>query len=331
VIFFFKNLFQSIISKLIVIELYFRRKYLYFGYFGFADYFIFCLYIYKKKINKTHLCFTSDQYKICKFFFDNKKIKKSLFFIPEWISANPIRILYDIRHSSFFRPFVIKLKEEKKDFFCKNDIQSKNILLNFTANNKKSEKITDFSKKKYICIFVKYYNSNKNSLFPSLRQTSDLNKVYKIINFLISKKINILILGYRNELFVKKIEEYSKINNLFKNIFFFKNLSEDFSVADQIYIVNKSLGYIGSGSGPVAFFHYLKKKVLCFDLFSRPEWEADYFINNKILFYKKILFKNKLTNLNEEIIKKLYTKKNFELFEVSYGVIKKGITKLFNL
>ena len=59
-----------------------------------------------------------------------------------------------------------------------NFIKKKIFKINF------SNEIINFTKKKYICLFIKNFSLTKNNhLFFQVRQTRKLDKIYKLIKF----------------------------------------------------------------------------------------------------------------------------------------------------
>ena len=181
--------------------------------------------------------------------------------------------------------------------------------------------------KKTITLFVKNFSlyglTNKNINYQ-VRQTRNLDKIYKLIKFITKKKFNIIILGTNKDHFIKIIKNKKIINN--KNIFLFKNLSKNYSIADQAYLANYSSGYVGNGSGSCIFFDILKKKLLLIDYVNLKYinlWKS-----NKIFIFKKIYYKK------EKKIKlfDMYTQYNrniCKIIESTYTEIKSNFIKNF--
>ena len=91
----------------------------------------------------------------------------------------------------------------------------------------------------------------------------------------------------------------------YNNIYLFKNLSEEFSIADQAFSAYNSIGYVGSSTGTMGFFGLLDKKVVVVDAVS---YYADKYWSNFTFLYKKILNK-KNEALGVFIWKKYYDPK----------------------
>jgi hypothetical protein len=312
----------------LTIELFFKRNYIYSRFIGFADYFNFFFYLkLKNKLNnKNILCFNNTQLKIVKFFFPKNIVKKVFFTFPERFSWNSVSLLVKISNTFFFKPYIIK---EADDLF-KSSGKTKKTLLSLCNNQKISKSITNFFVKKYICIYVRHYNENVNSQTPSVRQTANLDKIFKIISFLIKKKINILVLGVKSEPFQLRIKSFLR-NEYNNKLFYFSDLTDSYSIEDQLQIANNSLGYIGSATGHVTLFHYLNKKVILFDYIEYTKFQrTKAFLKNKITLYKKIKLKGQLINCHVDNIKKAFDNDkilNFE--EVTFNELKFNVCKLF--
>ena len=124
---------------------------------------------------------------------------------------------------------------------------------------------------------------NKDINFQ-VRQTRDLNKVYKLINYIKNKDIKIIIIVKIRDNFIKIIK-----NNIIDNkkVFLFKDLSRKYSIADQVYLAQKSTGFVGNGYGAMIFFDILKKKTILFDYV----WvkHNNLFHKNRLCLYKKVV------------------------------------------
>ena len=313
----------------LTIELFFKRNQIYSKFIGFGDYFNFFFYLkLKNKLkNKNILCFNKTQLKIVKFFFPKNIVKKVFFTFPEQFSWNSNSLLVKILNSFFFKPYIIK---EADDYF-KSSYKTKKLLLSLCNNQKVTKNITNFFDKKYICIYVRHYNENVNSQTPCIRQTANLNKIFKIISFLIKKKINIVVLGLKSEPFQIRIK--SLFRNKYNNkLFYFSDLTDSYSLEDQLQIVNNSLGCIASPSGHLTLFHYLNKKVILFDYIEYTKFQrTKAFLKNKIVLYKKIKLKGKLINCHIDDIKKEAADNNqiLNFKEVTFNELKFNVCKLF--
>jgi len=238
---------------------------------------------------------------------------------------------------------ILNIKGGKNEYYQKVDLSwhymgNKKIINSIKSKISKkkfSKEIIHFTKKKYICLFIKNFSlKNKNNdLFFQIRQTRNLDKIYKLIKFLNRKKINILILGTERDHFIKLLPE--KIKKL-DNICLFKDLSKNYSIEDQAIVALKSKGYIGSNSGANGFFGLLLKKHLIIDDAIYPthkNWQNFNFLYKRIYNKKtkKIEFLNreKLLNNNQYILN--YKSSDYQIIENSYSQIKNKTLKTFNL
>ena len=326
-------------AKIILLEIILRSKIFpktklfYSGYgasFGFGDHVTFCVNI-KKKINKRGkiFCFSKLQFEVASFFYDKKYIIKSFLALPKFLNESGIGFKY-LYHDKNFKPtnlisahnnkisaYLLYYGTEHQIKFIQNRIEDSNI----------STKLKNVLTKKTITLFVKNFSLNlvKNiNINYQVRQTRNLDKIYKLIKFITKKKFNIIILGTNKDHFIKIIKNKKIINN--KNIFLFKNLSKNYSIADQAYLANYSSGYVGNGSGSCIFFDILKKKLLLIDYVNLKYinlWKS-----NKIFIFKKIYYKK------EKKIKlfDMYTQYNrniCKIIESTYTEIKSNFIKNF--
>ena len=213
----------------------------------FGDYLFFCSRLISKLNKKIKIyCFSKTQYEIASFYFEDRVILKQLILLPKFLSESHFGYAF-LRRYNKFNPTIIFSEYNKKEELSRHYMGNKKIIDFFKKRISKSNISTDilkFSKKKYFCLYVKNFSLKKNNdIFFQVRQTRDLSKIYKIIRFLNKKKINILILGNNNDHFIKLMPKY--IYNL-DHIYFFKNLSRNYSISDQAIIAFKSKGYLGS-------------------------------------------------------------------------------------
>ena len=209
-----------------------------------------------------------------------------------------------------------------------------NYLKKKISKIKFSSKIYIFTKKKYVCLFVKNFSLNKNNhIFYQVRQTRNLNKIYNLIEFLNNKKINILILGTKRDHFIKLIP--NKIKKL-ENIYFFNDLSKNYTVEDQALVAYKSNGFIGSNSGANGFFGLFLKKHLIFDDAKYPthrKWQNFHFIYKKIYNNKtkkfEILDRTKVLNKNKYLKTNKIT--DYKIIENTFLEIKNKTIKFFKI
>ncbi len=288
---------------------------------GFGDYIGFYLKNYPIiKNKKIILVFSNIEKKIVKFFFSENNYIELLFKIPFLFHYDVLH--KKIKYYKYFRPTKTKLympKDSIKKFL--NIKLSKNM-------DMVSQKLLNIKNQKFIIFNIKNYNDNKNDFMGSpSRQTTDFEKVKKIIHFLEEQKIKILIMGYKSERAVKKIYNLKKNNIIKNNIFFFHELSSNFSIIDQIFISKYSIGYLGNASGPTLFPILLKKKLLVFD----SNYDE---VDNRIPKTSLYLLHKKYTSNSDSNIKLLDTNKinNLEIniIENSYEEIINAFKKHFN-
>lgn len=311
------KVFLIFISKILLIEIFFLKKnFTYCKTGGFGDFIFFCLNL-KKNPKKKIYCYSKLQYNIANFFFDKKNIKKSFFTFLPLLEKTNLASDY-LSKSIIFKPekinnFDNSIKPTKQNIkYIKNQIKKEDV----------SEKLKIFCQKKFFVLFIKHYHTNTRKITPSIRQSSNMKKNFQIINFLAKKKINLLILGNSND----KFTNYSKLKyKNTKNIYFFEELSQEFSLNDQAFVALNSDGYIGSASGASILYYLLKKKIIHFDTYFQ---NTDIHAKNIIWLYKKI----KTPNGNKELTYNFLKKNNnqyLNLIENNFKEIKKKINLLF--
>ena len=105
---------------------------------------------------------------------------------------------------------------------------------------------------------------------------------------------------------------------LVKNIYLFKDLSDNYSIADQVFLAQNAYGYFGNGYGAMIFFDILVKKILLIDYV----WDGTNNLckKNRLHLYKKIINKK---NMRVEICNlfKTYNNKDHKILENTYGEI----------
>ena len=191
-----------------------------------------------------------------------------------------------------------------------------------------SAKLKKILQDKTIAFAIKYYpyNKKKNSdILFQRRQTRNLKKIYKLLHIICNKNINVVLLGKKKNHFIKTISGKKLIDN--KKIFLFDDLSENYSIADQVYLAENASGYIGSGAGDMIFFDTLKKKTLLID-YTWVENLNLYLKNRKWLFKTVQNKKNKKIEVFNWL--KVYNSKYHKLIENSYDEIYKAAKKKFN-
>lgn len=167
-----------------------------------------------------------------------------------------------------------------------------------------------------------FQNIKNNHINFQVRQTRDLDKINKLLNYLDRQKINILILGTKKDHFIQILKEDVK-KEKFNNVYFFKDLSENFSIGDQAFSAFNSIGYVGSLTGTMGFFGLLNKQAVLINVAS---YYADKYWDNFTFLYKKIFNKN--TKLTQNFKwKEHYDSKENEIIENTYDEIKLIVEK----
>ena len=196
-----KQILVIVLAELIYFELKFRnKKYIYPPFNSFGDLVEFYLVYYKKIISskKKLLIFSNVDQRIANFFFKEKKIQKSFFFLKN-ISSYSIfsKLFVEKNRKNIFPIFRWENNKDRIKYLMKTKKQNvyKNLFIQKLENKTISSKLKRISKKKYITFFWKYYNDNSNDLSGSCsRQTTNINKILSLLNFL-KKKFNIIIVG----------------------------------------------------------------------------------------------------------------------------------------
>jgi hypothetical protein len=274
-----------------------------------------------KKNNKI-LVYSEFEKKIASFFFINKKILNTFFFIPKFIPIYSISLILDkffYKYSKKNRVDYKKKVDNKIIIFLENLLQSRLDTV--------SKKIKKLKKLKYIVFYVKHINENINDLnieSGAFRQTANKKKIFEILNFITKKKYKVVILGDIKEKINNEIK--NKIKN--KNILFLSELSGNQNMIDQLYLHYHCNFAVGSDCGAFIFSHFLKKKILFFDSIKN-----NYGLQKKeniIFLFKKIFFNNeKSILLNITMLKSDFMKnKIFNVSENSVIEIKDKILKL---
>jgi putative transposon-encoded protein len=295
-----KNLVIKIYSRLIILNLRILNsnkniKYFYNHSLGFGDSFDYYLsnyYIISKNKYNLALSFGSFHQEIINFFFKNYqniffKITK---FMPYYGIVN------EVRKSKYFKPKISYNLDSnglmKDEFLGRKNFYSKKIIIKKLNEYKISKPIKDLCNKKYVCLFLKYYNDNINDISNGsvIRQTTNFKKIYQIVNFLKTKKIYTIIIGSKLDkgtvILKKKIKQADFL------------LDYKIKLYDQIYVANNSLGYIGNSGGILIPYFYLGKKILCYDTFEIPASKLSKNFKNLINFYKKIVIGNSVKRLS---------------------------------
>jgi hypothetical protein len=315
--------YKSIILQIIINKKFCKKKIFYNDDFGFGDFIVFCVtirFLLKKNQGKIY-CYSMLQYEIASFFFEKENIQSSLIKLPFFLSETYLGSNF-LSKSKYFEPYTITKINPKTGYglSVRPSTNIKKFILNRLRRYKPNNPIKSLVKKKYLCLFVKHYHSNNNLILPSVRQTANLHKIKLVINFLLKKNINIILLGKKNDIFLKKIKKLSS-----SKIFILNNYSKNYSFFDQLYIASNSEGYIGSATGVSIPFYFFKKKILIFDTYFM---ENDRYAKNINFLYKKVLIKKKFITLTRNYLE---TNKNIRLIleENSSEIIIKNIKKVF--
>ena len=298
--------------------------------FGFGDFILFYVKYYKKILNKNHttLVFCKMQNNIVSYLFK----KNSFLSLPFYISN---RLVYLV--VSFNKKYIINrfnnssekelLTADKSNF----TVKKKNLLLKFLDINLISEELKNIFRKPTVSFYIKYYDDSVNHIDGSHdRATSNLTKAVRIINFLLSKNFNVLVLGNNRDLGSLKLNNFYKRKNKKMNIYFFQDLSKEYSINDQVYVALKSKFVVSAGiGGSLAIPFLLLKKKIIYDV---PKIRKNNINNLRYNYYdyKKISINNekyKIFEQNSNFYKKLKNLK-YNIKEASYEEI---IYKINNL
>jgi hypothetical protein len=292
---------------------------------GFGDSICYYLHYYqeiKSSRQNVPLTFGGFHEEIVKFFFSKYRIIffKIYSFMPYY------RICKYLIKSSSYKP-IINYKIDYQDGLPKDElllVKNYDLIFKKILKTKRiSSQIMKLTKKKYICFFVKNYNNNINDISsnPVSRQTTDFSKIDKIFLYLISKNLNIFILGdYKDKgTAILKKKYYNK-----KNVYFTADLS--INVTEQIYINSRSQGFIGNQAGLIIPFILLKKKTLVFDSIFTPSIKNNPKLKHLTYMYKKIKINEKKFRFGG---KYSFYKKKFNIIENDFNEIKEQINKIF--
>lgn len=254
----------------------------YFGYFGWADNFCFYLSQYRKiKIkNNFALVWNNQNYEICKFLFPDNKIIKLFFSIPKFVPNYKIeKFLIDKNN---FCPKVLKSKIQKKDFLDKNRDSYRKLLKYLLRVKSKESLVSHNNIQNYVCFYFRYFPKN----VKIVRSSSNIQKCYSIINFLLQKNLNIVLLGNKTEKYLQLIKAkfYKEVDK--KKILFASNMVQNSNFSDQLYLMENSKFFCGTQSGFLAMYYYLKKNAVSFDGFSISEHSQIDLKNIKFLYKK---------------------------------------------
>lgn len=331
---FVKNLVYFTFSKIIILSLLLAKiqkyKLIYTSSYGFGDNVIFNIFA-RKKIEKNKIfCYSKTQYEISNFFYDKKNIFKSIILLPKILNETHIAYNY-LENSNFFKPIFIKrMASDGKylpiSFLYHGNIKIKKFIISKLKKKEISKDLERVLKKKTITLFIKNFSLNRNNHINfQVRQTRDLKKIYKLINYILKKKINIIILGNNKDHFIKILEKKMVVKNK-KNLYLFKNLSKKYSIQDQIYLALKSIGCVGSGSGANSLFGILKNKQLYIDWITQNH---DKYWKKRITFMYKRIYNKKTEKTYRMSWYKKYDPSYETIIENNFEEIKKKFNKIF--
>lgn len=322
-----KKIFIYILVNIININLFFlkNRRYVYAPLNSYGDCFEYYLKNFKKIKNKKILVFGNIDENIVRYLYGKKSYYKIFFFLK---NLPTYEIFSFLNKKKNFQPFKPNINGGTDHLITKKEFkESSSILFNIIKQKTDiTPKLKNIKKKKFILMHIKHYNTNINDLtFSASRQTSNLIKIFKLINY-ISRKYNILILGVKSDkhLGILKKKFYKK-----KEVLFLDEISSNYSIKDQIFCYQHSSGYIGSATGIVPILWLLKKKIIMFDT---PLEESDKRFKSKkfVYLFKKYKIKKKMKfkNLNENNLSRL-SKINVIIKEVTLKELKNKFDLLF--
>lgn len=314
-------LFYLIRFNVFIIKKKIKYNYALCSYPSFGDSFAFFIQNYKKivKSNYNILVYSTFVEEVAKLFFEKKKIFKTFFFIPLAIPTYYIGIILN-KYLPTEKKFNINYEKI-------NNNSEKKILENILKKKYRnvSSNIKNFKYEKYVLFFVKHYNTDPNDLSTGPhRQTSDLKKIFKIINYLIKNNLKIIVLGDKKEKIAIILKKIFKNNN----ILYFSEISIHQSMIDQLFLHFHSQFSIGTDCGAFMMSVFLKKKIIFIDSLKTSK---KYLQSKNIIFiHKKIIIKKKNeTDLTFKLCEKIqfFEKKRYKVKECNFLQIKKEINK----
>jgi hypothetical protein len=304
-----------------------NKDLLYYKQFGFGDFVIFCLYL-RNKLNQSKklFCYSRVQYEVASFFFNKKKIFKSKILLPKFLSEAHFGSHF-LRNKSYFKPIEIPHKLRlNKEQPLKPNIEINNFINNCISEYNYSADILNFTQYKFITMHIKHFNSDRNSLFTSIRQTAELDKIFEILKYL-DRKIKVVLFVNKRDKFYNIFKKKKKN---FKNVFFIFDFDEKNYFAAQILLSKFSLGYIGNHGGANILHFFNKKKCIIFNTFYLKDHLA--YGSDFLFLYKKIELGKSKKILTEDLFVKIKKNKiKFNLIENSSTEIISAIDKHFYL
>jgi hypothetical protein len=312
--------------NLFLLKKFSKNEYIYSKKISFGDTFTFFIENFFKIKNKKIIIFSKLEEKISKIFFSEKKIRRSIFLIPNFVPT--YRISYLLKNKKYFNQInSFDINDEK----LKVKNKHKNLLIQILKNNidSISPNLKIFKNQKYYLLSIKHFDKNKNKINGAhTRATANLKKVFRLINFLSKDKVIILGDNYDKSYIILKRYYINK-----KNILFFKDLSKSQSILDQLFVHYYAFLSIGNASGAFIMSIYLKKKIIFFDTLIFKINKNSLLISKNIRnLFKKIIHNNKSEILSDKHVEHILNKKKppkykYHIKENNFYEIKNEIIK----
>ena len=312
---------------LLLLNFFSNNKYVYPEFVSFGDTYMFYLFHYSEIIkdkNKKLILFGRTDSQFIKLIFNKKKYITSPFYLFNFLPDHEIH--FALRKMKSFKPTISDYTKVRNKDSIKN-------LININFNKKKtvSEGLIEFTNAPYFLLFIKFYNENYNDLRGSnSRQTSDLKKVYNLMQFLLDHSMKILVMGNHFDRSVPKIKEFNFYDKN-KDVKFFGELSKNYSLYDQLHAVNNSNGFIGNGCGFTEPVYFQKKKLVIFDFPFDPIRDPRHNLKFKKFLYKNVIIDGKIMLLDLPLIEKINKNDSYtyKVIDTPLDIIKKEIKKTF--
>lgn len=314
---------------LFLVNTFSNNKYVYPKFISFGDTYMFYLFHYSEIIkdkNKKVILFGRTDGQFIKLIFNKKKYITNPFYLFNFLPDHEIH--FALRKMKSFKPTISDYTRVRNKDSIKN-------LININFNKKKivSKDLTEFTDTSYFLLFIKFYDENYNNLKGSnTRQTSDLKKVYNLMQFLLDHNMKILVMGNRFDRSVPKIKEFN-FNDKNKDVQFFGELSKNYSLFDQLHSINNSIGFIGNGCGFTEPVYFQKKKLVIFDYPFDPIRDPRHNLQFKKFLYKNVLINGKTFVLDLPLIEKINKNDNYKykIIDTPLDIIKKEIKNTFTI
>lgn len=303
-----------------------NKEYIYPQYISFGDTYMFYLYNYTKiKLeNKKIIIFGHTDSKFVELIFKKHQYIYNPFYL---LKFSPEHLVHaKLKNEKNFKPYICDYTKVRNRPSIKNLINH-----NFKKKvNKISKNIIELKNKKYFLFFIKYYNDDINNISGSgTRQTANFVKVKKLIEFMLDNNHKVLVMGNN---FDKSVEKIKKLDfkDKKKDVLFFNDISDNYDLGDQIYVVNNSVGYVGNGCGFTEPVYFQRKIGIIFDIPFDPIRFPRHNLNFRKFLYKKIKINNKETVFVCDQEKNILGKNiNYEIIETPLEEIVSEIKKNF--